>query len=168
MRLNCQAGKLSGLKIITPPTVFDDFRGDYIEIYNRDLYREAGIEDDFKQDDYATSRRHVLRGMHGDATTAKLVKCLFGSLYFVALQANPGHPDFMKWEAFSLNDRNRRQIYVPAGFAIGYLVLSDAAIFHYKQTSFYHETEQFTIKWNDERAGIWWPVSDTIRSMRDG
>ena len=153
--------------IISPATVFEDMRGDYVEIYNRSLYQAAGITADFKQDDYATSRKHVLRGMHGDDRTEKLVKCLHGSIYLVVLQADEAHPQFMQWEAHQLTASNRRQVFVPAKCAIGYLVMSDSAIFHYKQTTTYEETTQFTIKWDDPRAGIWWPVAQPIRSQRD-
>jgi dTDP-4-dehydrorhamnose 3,5-epimerase len=167
MELTVKRTKLDGVKLITPPTVFEDFRGDYVEIYNRELYQSAGITTEFKQDDYATSRRHVLRGMHGDDRTEKLVKCIYGSLYLVVVQADEASAQFMKWEAFTLSDRNRLQVYVPARYAIGYLVLSETAVFHYKQSAYYHETRQFTVKWNDPRAKIWWPVADTIRSERD-
>ena len=167
MTFSCKDGKLSGVKIIAPPTVFEDFRGDYVEIYNRDIYKDAGVTTDFKQDDYATSGKNVLRGMHGDDKTEKLVKCVYGAIHFVALQADEKHSQFMQWEAHELNSTNRTQVYVPAGYAIGYLVLSDVAIFHYKQSTYYHETKQFTIKWNDPRANISWPVSETILSERD-
>ncbi len=167
MAFTCKSGKLDGIKVLTPATVFEDFRGDYVEIYNRDIYREQGITTDFKQDDYATSSKHVLRGMHGDDKTIKLVKCIHGSLYFVAVQADESHPQFMQWEAFHLSSANRVQIYVPAKYAIGYLVLSDIGIFHYKQSTYYHETKQFTVKWDDPRAKIWWPIQNTIRSERD-
>jgi dTDP-4-dehydrorhamnose 3,5-epimerase len=167
MTFSCKPAKLDGVKVITPATAFEDFRGDYVEIYNRDIYREAGIRTDFKQDDYATNRRHVLRGMHGDDKTEKLVKCVYGSLYLVVLQADEAHRQHMQWESFNLSSTNRAQVYVPARYAIGYLVLSDVGIFHYKQSTYYHETKQFTVKWNDPRARIWWPVADPIRSERD-
>jgi dTDP-4-dehydrorhamnose 3,5-epimerase len=167
MSFSWSTAKLEGVKVITPPTIFEDFRGDYIEIYNRDLYREAGIVTDFKQDDYATSKKNVLRGMHGDTRTEKLVKCLYGALHLVVLQADETHPQYMQWESFSLTSENRVQIYVPAYFAIGYLVLSDVGIFHYKQSTYYLETKQFTIKWNDPRAEIVWPVDAPILSRRD-
>jgi dTDP-4-dehydrorhamnose 3,5-epimerase len=165
--MNVQESKLKGLKLIYPPTVFDDFRGDYVEIYNREYFEKNGINIDFKQDDYATSSQHVLRGLHGDDKTHKLVKCLYGNLYTVVLQADENSDQFMQWEGFTLSAQNRLQIYVPPKFAIGYLVMSDVGIFHYKQSTYYHECKQFTIKWNDPKAKIWWPVQDTIRSVRD-
>lgn len=167
MSFSCKPAKLDGVKVLTPPTAFEDFRGDYVEIYNRDMFREVGITTDFKQDDYATNRKHVLRGMHGDDKTVKLVKCIHGALYLVVLQADEKHPQFMQWESFNVTSSNRLQVYVPAKYAIGYLVLSDVGIFHYKQSTYYHETKQFTVKWNDPRAKIWWPVADPIRSERD-
>jgi len=167
MSFSCVAARLEGVKVITPPTIFEDFRGDYVEIYNRELYREAGITSDFKQDDYATSSKDVLRGLHGDDRTEKLVKCVYGELYFVALQADKNHPQYMQWESFELSSSNRLQIYVPAHFAIGYLVLSDVGIFHYKQSTYYHETRQFTIAWNDPRARVKWPIENPKLSQRD-
>lgn len=167
MSFSCKPAKLDGVKVLTPATAFEDFRGDYVEIYNRDMFREVGITTDFKQDDYATNRKHVLRGMHGDDKTVKLVKCIHGALYLVVLQADEKHPQFMQWESFNVTSSNRLQVYVPAKYAIGYLVLSDVGIFHYKQSTYYHETKQFTVKWNDPRAKIWWPVADPIRSERD-
>ena len=167
MLFSCVPTRLEGVKVITPPTVFEDFRGDYVEIYNREIYQQAGIATEFKQDDYATSSKHVLRGLHGDPKTEKLVKCVFGELYFVALQADENHPQYMQWELFKLTSANRVQIFVPARFAIGYLVLSDIGIFHYKQSTYYHETKQFTIAWDDPRANVDWPIGNPKLSQRD-
>jgi dTDP-4-dehydrorhamnose 3,5-epimerase len=105
--------------------------------------------------------------MHGDPLTEKLIKCIYGCLYTVVVQADETKPQYMQWEAFTLTDTNRLQIYVPAFFAIGYLVMSPVGIFHYKQSAYYHETKQFTIKWNDKRANIVWPIATPILSMRD-
>jgi len=167
VQVSCKPTTLDGVKLIQPLTIFEDERGDYIETYNRDAYQAAGIATDFKQDDYATSRKHVLRGMHGDDKTEKLVSCPYGKLYFVAVQADENHPQYMQWMSVELSSVNHVQVYVPAKMAIGYLVLSDVGIFQYKQSTYYHETKQFTIKWNDERANIVWPVEHTIRSQRD-
>lgn len=167
MSIIVKEANLKGVKIISPPTVFEDYRGDYVEIYNRDLYREAGITTDFKQDDYATSRQHVLRGMHGDPLTEKLIKCVHGCLYVVVIQADETKPQYLQWESFTVSDSNRIQIFVPAFFALGYLVMSPTGVFHYKQSAYYHETKQFTIKWNDPRVNIQWPILTPILSMRD-
>lgn len=167
MNIAIKTTNLNGVKLIKPATVFEDFRGDYVEIYNKELYVNAGIDTDFVQDDYATSKKHVLRGIHGDNKTTKLVKCVYGSLYLVVVNNDPDSKQYKEWESFEITSKNRLQVLVPAKFGIGYLVLSDIAIFHYKQSTYYHETNQFTLKWNDEKLNIKWPVVDTIRSDRD-
>ena len=95
---------LDGVLLVKPPTVFEDFRGTYIETYNERLYREAGIDVEFVQDDISTSAKHVLRGIHGDQETWKLVSCLYGNFYLVVVDCDESSKDFAKWEAFSLSD----------------------------------------------------------------
>ncbi len=165
--LKVEKTTLDGVLRIHPPTQFEDFRGDYVETYNEELYQKAGITDKFVQDDYATSSRHVLRGIHGDAKTVKLISCLHGTLYVVVVNNDSESPQYRKWESFTLSDRNRLQLYVPARFGNAYLVMSDVAVFHYKQNTYYDRPGQFTIKWNDPAFGIWWPVKDPIVSKRD-
>lgn len=167
MHLDVKKTPLEGVLLIKPPTVFEDFRGTYVETYNADLYKKAGIGIDFIQDDISTSQRHVLRGIHGDPDTAKLISCLYGKFYLVVINNIPGHPQFHKWEAFTLSDENRLQVFVPAGFGNGHLVLSDKAIFHYKQNTLYNRNKQFTMIWNDPNLNIWWPVQNPIVSVRD-
>jgi len=159
--------KLDGVLLISPPTNFEDFRGEYVEIYNRDLYRAAGIDADFVQDDISVSSRHVLRGIHGDSQTTKLVSCLHGRFYLLVVNAIPGHPQEGQWEGFTLSEKNRLQVLIPAGFGNGHVVLSESAIFHYKQDSQYDRAGQFTIAWNDPRYDFWWPVKSVILSRRD-
>jgi dTDP-4-dehydrorhamnose 3,5-epimerase len=158
---------LEGVKLIIPPTNFEDFRGSYVELYNNRLYQDAGINLNFIQDDISTSRKHVLRGIHGDSSTWKLISCLYGSFYFVVINNNPQSNQFKKWEAFTLSDKNRIQILVPPNFGNGHLVLTDIAIFHYKQTTEYDRSGQFTIIWDDSDFNIWWPVKNPILSIRD-
>jgi dTDP-4-dehydrorhamnose 3,5-epimerase len=158
---------LDGVLLVEPPTNFEDFRGSYVELYNRKLYAEAGIAEDFLQDDISTSRRHVLRGLHGDHKTSKLVSCLYGAFYLVVVNNNQGAAQYRKWQAFTLSDQNRLQVLIPPGFANGHLVLSEMAIFHYKQTTLYDRSSQFTLMWNDPALGIWWPMSEPILSQRD-
>ena len=158
---------LDGVKLITPPTVSEDFRGSYVELYNRELYRERGIDMEFVQDDISTSTRHVLRGVHGDGTTWKLVSCLVGRFYLVVVNNNPGHAQYRLWEGFTLSDTNRHQVLIPPQFGNGHVVLSEFAVFHYKQTSYYDRASQFTLLWNDPALGFWWPVRDPIVSRRD-
>ena len=158
---------LDGVKLITPPTNFEDFRGSYVEIYNQRAYHQAGLKEAFIQDDISTSRKNVLRGVHGDATTWKLISCLYGAFYLVVVNNDPTSLEFKKWEAFTLSDQNRKQILIPPKFGNGHLVLTDIAIFHYKQTTEYDRRGQFTIIWNDPNYGLWWPVKQPILSIRD-
>jgi dTDP-4-dehydrorhamnose 3,5-epimerase len=158
---------LDGVKLIAPPTNFEDFRGSYVELYNQRLYREAGITVEFVQDDISTSRQHVLRGIHGDEETWKLISCLHGTFYLVVVNNDPNSVQFKKWQAFTLSDRNRHQVLIPPKFGNGHLVLSEIAIFHYKQTTEYNRAGQFTIRWNDPEYEIWWPPVQPILSMRD-
>ncbi|MGQ3297774.1 dTDP-4-dehydrorhamnose 3,5-epimerase [Reyranella sp.] len=158
---------LDSVRLIKPPTVFEDFRGHYVETYNERLYREAGIDQHFIQDDISVSRRHVLRGIHGDGKTWKLISCLQGSFYMVVINNDPQSSQYRKWTSFTLSDSNRLQVLVPPKFGNGHVVMSEQAIFHYKQTTDYDRSGQFTLVWNDPSLNIWWPVQDPIVSERD-
>lgn len=162
-----QPTRLDGVRLITPPTVFEDFRGSYVELYNEALYRAAGIDATFVQDDISVSSRHVLRGIHGDQETTKLVSCLQGKFYLVVVNNDPGSPQYRQWEAFVLSETNRQQVLIPPRFGNGHLVLSEQAIFHYKQTSYYNRAGQFTLTWDDPALGIWWPMRQPLVSQRD-
>ena len=153
--------------MIEPPTVFEDFRGHYLEIYNHELYKNAGIDWDFIQDDISISRRNVLRGIHGDRKTAKLVSCLHGTFYLVVVNNVPESTQYRQWDAFTLSEQNKLQILIPPGFGNGHLVMSETAMFHYKQSTTYDRTSQFTLLWNDPSLGIWWPIENPILSRRD-
>lgn len=159
--------RLEGVRVVTPPTIFEDFRGTYVETFNEELYRQAGIDMKFVQDDISVSSQYVLRGIHGDQETWKLVSCLWGKFYLVVVNWNPVSSQYRQWESFMLSDQNRRQVLIPPKFGNGHLVLSDQAIFHYKQTTYYNREGQFTLPWNDPDLGIWWPVKQPIVSQRD-
>jgi len=159
--------KLDGLLLIQPPTIFEDFRGTYVEIYNEKLYTEAGIKVKFVQDDISVSSKHVLRGIHGDQETWKLISCLYGKFYLVVVNWDKSSPQFGQWESFVLSDQNRLQVLVPPKFGNGHLVLSDLAFFHYKQSAYYNRAGQFTLIWNDPKLNLWWPVKNPILSRRD-
>jgi len=159
---------LDGVLLITPPTLFEDWRGEYVETYNEQLYREHGIEVPFVQDDISVSDRHVLRGLHGDANTWKLISCLYGKFYLVVVNNDADSPQYRKWTSFVLSDVNRKQVLIPPKFGNGHLVLSDKAIFHYKQNTYYDRAGQFTLLWNDPDLGLWWPVPNPLVSRRDG
>ncbi len=158
--------KLDGVLLIKPE-IFEDHRGDYTEIYNEALYKEKGITVDFVQDDISVSTRNVLRGIHGDGETWKLVSCLYGKFYLVVVNCDTGSPKFGKWQSFALSERNRHQVLIPPKHGNGHLVLSESTIFHYKQSTYYNPSGQFTYKWDEPRFNIWWPVSNPILSMRD-
>jgi dTDP-4-dehydrorhamnose 3,5-epimerase len=167
MTLKVEKTQLDGVLLVTPPTIFEDFRGGYVETYNRDIYHAAGISQDFCQDDISWSERHVLRGIHGDQETWKLVSCLHGRFYLVVVNYDPASPQHLKWQGFTLSDANRLQVLIPPKFGNGHVVLSERAIFHYKQTSNYNRAGQFTLRWDDPKVGIFWPVQSPVLSARD-
>ena len=157
---------LAGVVLIKPEA-FEDHRGQYIEIYNEARYGEKGIGVKFVQDDISLSSRHVLRGIHGDRETWKLISCLHGTFYFVVVNCDEDSSDFGHWQAFTLSEKNRLQVLVPPNYGNAHLVMSEEAIFHYKQTTYYDPSKQFTYKWNEPRFGIWWPIRNPILSRRD-
>lgn len=157
---------LDGVLLIKPDT-FEDFRGTYTETYNKDQYQKNGITVDFVQDDYSTSRKDVLRGLHGDNETYKLINCMRGSFYFVVLNYDETSPQFGKWESFTLSETNRWHVLVPPRFGNGHVALTDTIIFHYKQSAYYAPEKQFSIRYDDERFKIWWPIKKPILSRRD-
>jgi dTDP-4-dehydrorhamnose 3,5-epimerase and related enzymes len=161
------ASKLEGVLQITPPTIFEDFRGHYVETYNKTLYNEHGITADFVQDDISVSTKDVLRGIHGDAVTWKLISCLLGKFYMVVINWDEQSPQYRQWDSFVLSEHNRKQVLVPPKHGIGHLVLSEQAIFHYKQSTYYDRQGQFTLVWDAPELGIWWPIQNPILSRRD-
>lgn len=165
--LTVRPTRLDGVKLLEPTTRFEDFRGEYVEIWNRQLAHEAGIDVDFVQDDISISTQNVLRGIHGDTSTWKLISCLHGRFYLVVINNDPSSPQYRQWEGFTLSDRNRLSILVPPRFGNGHYVISEQAIFHYKQSSYYDRAGQFTLAWDDPELGLWWPTRDPIVSQRD-
>lgn len=158
--------KLEGVLLIKPD-VFEDHRGLYIETYNEKRYRDLDVSVKFVQDDISVSSRHVLRGIHGDSETWKLISCLYGKFYLIVLNWDEASSQYRQWESFVLSDRNRHQVLVPPNFGNGHLILSETAIFHYKQSSYYHRKKQFTILWDDPDLKLWWPIKDPVLSKRD-
>lgn len=166
--MEAQKTKLDGVLLITPPTIFKDFRGTYVELYNEELYKKAGIAVKFVQDDISTSSFNVLRGLHGDLKTWKLISCLYGKFYLMVVNWDESSPQYRQWESFTLSDENRQQVLVPPKFGNGHLVLSEKAVFHYKQSTYYDRAGQFTIQWDDPGLKMRWPVENPILSKRDG
>ncbi len=158
--------KLDGV-LLLKPEVFEDFRGQYVETYNEQFCRDNGIDVKFVQDDISVSSRHVLRGIHGDAETWKLVSCMHGKFYLVVVNCDKESPDFGKWQSFVLSDVNRHQVLIPPKHGNGHVVLSETAIFHYKQNTYYNPKGQFTYIWNDPQLNIWWPIKSPLLSQRD-
>lgn len=158
--------KLDGV-LLLKPEVFEDFRGQYVETYNEQFCRDNGIDVKFVQDDISVSSRHVLRGIHGDAETWKLVSCMHGKFYLVVVNCDKESKSFGKWQSFVLSDVNRHQVLIPPKHGNGHVVLSETAIFHYKQNTYYNPKGQFTYIWNDPQLKIWWPVKNPLLSQRD-
>ena len=131
------------------------------------MYKKYGIELDFIQDDISVSKKNVLRGIHGDQKTWKLISCLEGEFYLVVVNNDQNSPQYKRWESFTLSEQNRIQILVPPKFGNGHLVLSERAIFHYKQNTYYNPKSQFTILWNDPEYSIKWPTTNPVLSKRD-
>lgn len=165
--LNVRETKLGGVLIIEPPTIFEDFRGAYVETYNEKIYNDAGITAKFIQDDISISSKCVLRGIHGDTKTWKLISCLYGRIYLVVVNCDRPSSHFGKCEPFSLSDSNRLQVLVPPKYGVAHLVMSEKAIFHYKQSTYYDRASQFTYRWDEPAFNIYWPVKYPILSERD-
>jgi dTDP-4-dehydrorhamnose 3,5-epimerase len=153
---------------------FEDHRGTYEELYNEKDYgeiikRETGWEPKWQEDNIATSdSRRVLRGFHGDDRTWKFVTCLQGKFYIVVLNYDESSPNFGKWQSFVPSAQNKMQILIPPKHGHAYLVMSDFAIFHYKQSQIYQGMKrQFTVQHDDPRFNVWWPVKNVIMSERD-
>lgn len=157
---------LTGVKLIKPE-VYEDFRGTNFESYNRSKYRDEIPYGEFVVDSISTSRKHTLRGIHGDAMTTKLVTCLYGTIHMVIINRDPESKEYNHWFHITLSDRNKYQLLIPPNFGNGHLVMSDEAVFSYKLSQYYHRESQFTIKWNDPMHNFFWPIKNPILSERD-
>jgi len=160
--------KLAGV-LLFEPKVFSDSRGCFFESWNRQRYQEAGLAEDFVQDNLSISRKGVLRGLHYQHPhpQGKLVQVLEGEVLDVAVDIRRGSPTFGQWLSVSLSAQNRRQIYIPGGFAHGFAALSETVIFSYKCTDYYHPGTEGGILWNDPDLGICWPVREPLLSPKD-
>ena len=152
------AGGIEGLLVITP-TVHGDERGYFMETYNQNDLKEAGYDMVFVQDNQSMSTKGVLRGLHfqKEFPQGKLVRVIKGKVFDVAVDIRKGSSTFGKWYGVELSEENKKQFYIPEGFAHGFLVLSDVAEFCYKCTDFYHPNDEGGIAWNDPEIGIDWP-----------
>lgn len=169
---NCNG--IQGLKVIEP-AVFGDERGYFMETYNYNDFKEAGIDCDFVQDNQSASKKGVLRGLHFQINFPqdKLVRAVSGEVFDVAVDLREGSETFGRWFGVVLSAENKKQFFIPKGFAHGFVVLSDYAEFCYKVTDFYHPNDEGGILWKDEKIGIDWPLpqgmteKDLIMSDKD-
>ncbi|MGF1472451.1 MAG: dTDP-4-dehydrorhamnose 3,5-epimerase [Rubrobacteraceae bacterium] len=160
--------RLPDVRIIEP-AVFGDRRGYFMETWNKARYEEAGLPHEFVQDNLSFSEGGVLRGLHfqNPDQQGKLVYVLQGEVFDVAVDIRVGSPTFGHWEGVALSAENKRQFYIPEGFAHGFVVLSDAALFAYKCTAPYNAAAETSIHWNDPEIGIDWPRSQPALSDKD-
>ena len=161
---------IEGVYIIEP-MVFEDDCGYFMETFHEEEFKQAGLDLNFVQDNQSKSKKGVLRGLHFQYTKpqGKLVRALRGEVFDVAVDLRKGSSTYGKWEGIILSDENKKQFYVPEGFAHGFVVLSDEAEFTYKCTNFYDSEDEGGIIWNDPSIAIDWPIDskDVILSEKD-
>lgn len=155
--------KIDGVYIIEP-TVFGDNRGYFMETYNYNEFKEGGIDVTFVQDNQSKSKKGVLRGLHFQKTypQGKLVRVISGEIFDVAVDLRKSSKTYGKWVGVFLSGENKKQFFIPRGFAHGFLVLSETAEFTYKCDEFYHPEDEGGLMWNDDTVGIEWPESFEI------
>lgn len=155
--------------IIIEPTIYSDERGFFYELYNQDKYTNLGIEYKFVQDNRSRSTKNVMRGLHFQKKNpqGKLVTVTKGEVYDVAVDLRPGSETFGQYEALILSEENKKQFFIPPGFAHGFCVISEVADFYYKCTDFYSPADEAGIIWNDPDIKIDWPVTEPILSDKD-
>jgi len=158
--------KLHEVKLIIPDR-FEDHRGSYMEIYDSEKFASSVRQIDFVQDDISISKKGVLRGLHGDCRTTKLVTVLNGSGYALIGDNRPDSPTYKQWQSFTLSGQNKHQLLLPPGIGNSVLALEDNMIYYYKQNTHFIAGQQFTIKWDDPEWYFWWPIKSPILSMRD-
>jgi len=162
--------QISDLKIIRPASFHDD-RGEYLETFSAEKYKFLDWNGDaviFVEDDISVSRKGVLRGLHGDDKTWKLIQCLLGEIFVAVADMRRESPTYLQTETFSVSDKNRIQLLIPAGCANGHLCISEKCIFSYKQSQYYSGAQsQFTVRWDDPKLNLRWPVENPILSARD-
>lgn len=163
--------KINDLYIIEPKIMGDD-RGYFMESYNKKDFFEAGLTMEFVQDNESKSKKGVLRGLHFQTkyTQGKLVRVIYGAVYDVAVDLRKGSSTYGQWEGVLLTAENKKQLYIPEGFAHGFLVVTDEAIFNYKCTDFYAPEYDGGVIWNDSDIGIKWPldgIDEVLLSEKD-
>ena len=162
-KITVEGCEIEGLKVITP-AVHGDERGYFMEVYNKQDFDAAGIDRVFVQDNQSASKKGVLRGLHFQINypQAKLVRVIRGEVYDVAVDLRQGSATFGKYHGVVLSEENKKQFYIPEGFAHGFLVLSEYAEFAYKCTDFYHPNDEGGIIYNDPEIGVDWPIPEGV------
>jgi len=158
--------ELHGVRRIEPEA-FRDHRGSYVEIFDTEKYREVTGGRVFVQDDISVSHTNVLRGLHGDWQTTKLVSVLHGEGYALLADNRPESPTYRRWQAFTLSGENRVQLLIPPGIGNSVLAVQGPLVYWYKQDQHWAAGRQFTIRWDDPDWGFEWPVAEPILSERD-
>lgn len=160
--------KISGIKIITPHIHKDD-RGYFFESFNSKDFKTLGLPTKYLQDNQAFSKKGTLRGLHYQLKyqQGKLVRVIQGEVFDVAVDIRRGSPTFGKYMGFNLSGKNNKIMYIPEGFAHGYVVLSETVIFQYKCTEIYYPEDEYGLLWNDNDLDIQWPVKNPILSEKD-
>ncbi len=160
--------KLDGLVLIEAKA-FGDERGFFLESFREDAWREFGVDADFVQENHSRSGKGILRGLHFQTTPgqAKLLRCVRGAIWDVAVDLRRDSPTYGQWEGYELSDENARQFFVPIGFAHGFCVLSDVADVTYKVSSYYDAETESGVAWNDPDVAVEWPVAEPLTSERD-
>lgn len=156
--------------ILIQTDIYKDDRGFFMETYKSSIFKENGINEEFLQDSQSHSKKDVLRGLHyqtGAFAQGKLVQCVWGEIFDVAADIRPRSPTFGKWVSAILSDKNHDQLYIPAGFAHGFCVVSEEADIIYRMTQEYSPGNERGILWNDPTLNISWPISSPILSIKD-
>ena len=166
--MTVKATELPGV-LIFEPKLFGDGRGYLTELWNARRYQDAGLAETFVQDNLSRSRKGVLRGLHFQWPSAqgKLVTVLKGEIFDVAVDIRADSPTFRGWIGATLSGENHRQIYIPPGFAHGFLVTGDEALVLYKCTDFYNPKDEASLRWDDPEIGVVWPTNDPILADKD-
>jgi dTDP-4-dehydrorhamnose 3,5-epimerase len=155
--------------VLIEPRVWGDERGFFLETYHLEKYGRGGIPDTFVQDNHSRSVGPILRGLHAQQKQpqGKLVRCVEGEIFDVAVDIRRGSPTFRRWVAANLSAHNHHQLWVPPGFAHGFCVIQSPAQVEYKCTALYDADDEFAIRWNDPELGIRWPLAAPVLSAKD-
>ena len=155
--------------ILVKPTLFEDHRGFFMESYHKNKFSSGGIKCNFVQDNHAKSVQNTLRGLHFQLLypQAKLLRCLKGKVFDVAVDIRRNSPTYRRWVGAELSEENKYQLFIPEGFAHGYYVISETAEIAYKCSQIYHPEDEQGIVWNDPEIGVQWPATNPILSDKD-